>query len=196
MQHILGRRGVVVVIRCFHTVINHFVDDFLFRFIRVEQGHTQLFKFFFVNAGGCGTRGSQKPQRVISFRPAKFSRFFDHADERRLHLFLYFRQKIMGRVTTDDDHVCPHGGEALCGFEHFRNRARPFAENAFGTVRDVGVVVDDRVDVLLIFDGLRCHNDLLHQVYSGHGAHAPHNANGFHAYLHSAAELAARHTDK
>ena len=100
----------------------------------------------------------------------------------------------MGCVATDDDHVCSHGGESFCRFYHLRNRARSFAEDAFGTVRDVSVIVYDCVDVLLVFDGFRCHDDFLHQIYGCHGAHAPHNADGFHSYLQSAAALAAQLT--
>ena len=68
----------------------------------------------------------------------------------------------MSRVAADDDHISPHGGKEFGRFYHFRNRAGTFAEDALGPVRHIGVVINDRVDMFLVFDGFGGHNDFLH----------------------------------
>ena len=97
----------------------------------------------------------------------------------------------MRRIAGHNQHIRPHFLQPPRALHQLRQRVRPAVEQRGRPVRDVGVAVDDHVQVLLVAGGFCMAHDLLKQVRRGQRAHAADDADCFlfHACFSSSQKL-------
>ena len=86
----------------------------------------------------------------------------------------------MGGIAAHDEEVCSLSCQTVGRSQKFRHRTRSLTQYSRSAVWDCGVVIDENMDMFLVFMGCRRFDDFLHQVHSCHGPHTADDSYRFH----------------